>query len=99
AEQQAEVAKVASALFGSPVAPNHVIGETLRRSTPSCDAGDPSFVAALTERVRSGPDANADLEAFVTDPLSRWIESTFGITEETASGRLVRVTPRAISGD
>ena len=33
-EQRVEVARVASQLFGAPVEPEHIIGETLQRATP-----------------------------------------------------------------
>jgi len=34
----------------------------------------------------------------VADPLSAWIESTFGVSAEEGTGRLIRTTPRSISG-
>ena len=36
--------------------------------------------------------------AFVAEPLSRWIESTFGVTTESGTGRLIRATPRSVGG-
>ena len=98
-EQRSEVAEVASLLFGAEVRPVHVIGETLQRATPARDINDQSFVAALTQRVadldRHPP---ADYQAFIEDPLSIWIESTFGVRTEPGSGRLVRARPRSLSG-
>lgn len=38
-EQRAEVARVVSALFGAPVDPDQVIGETLCRTAPRGSAG------------------------------------------------------------
>ncbi len=98
AEQQAEVARVASMLFGSPVPSSNVIGETLRRSTAPFDAGNSTDVAALRERLLNPPSGGADFDAFIADPLSRWIEATFGIRVEESSGRLVRTTPRTVRG-
>ncbi|MCS6850586.1 MAG: DEAD/DEAH box helicase [Gemmataceae bacterium] len=99
AEQQRQVAQVASQLFGVRVQPEHVIGETLRRATPCYANDDVDFVAALTERLidpsRRPP---TDYERFVNDPLSRWIESTFGVQPEPGGHRLVRVPPRSIAG-
>jgi len=99
AEQQAQVANVASQLFGVPVRPEHVIGETLRRVTPARDTSDPAFVAELTERVanphRQPP---SDYQGFVNDPLSVWIESTFGVRSEPGGERLIRARPRSIAG-
>lgn len=100
AERQAAVAAVASRLFGAVVEPENVIGETLRRSTPDRRNDDPDFVRALTERVsdtdRKPPTRFND---FIEDPLSIWIESTFGVLTVEESGRLERTVPRGISGD
>ena len=99
AEQQKQIAEVASRLFGAVVKPERIIGETLRRATPERDLNDPAFVATLTERVsdpqRQPPD---DYEAFIGDPLSIWIESTFGLAAEPETGRLRRATPINITG-
>jgi superfamily II DNA/RNA helicase len=84
-EQRAQVAKVASTLFGATVAPEHVIGETLRRAT----TGEPDGPIDIT---REPP---LDYETFIADPLAAWIESTFGISE--VDGRLVRTRPRTIA--
>jgi superfamily II DNA/RNA helicase/very-short-patch-repair endonuclease len=99
ADQQKEIAKVASMLFGRPVFPENVIGETLRRSTEPFDTSNAAQVAALKDRLLTPPSAGRTAATFVTDPLSGWIESTFGITEEAGSGRLVRVAPRTVRGD
>lgn len=102
-EQRAQVATVASDLFGAKVRPEHVIGETLRRATReigSPGAYDPAFLQELTRCVAdpeaTPPRAYAD---FVADPLSSWIESTFGLQPEPGTGRLVRARPRSITGD
>jgi ATP-dependent helicase YprA (DUF1998 family) len=99
-QQQAEVARVATLIFGAPVEPGDVIGETLRRATEEPPHKDASFVAALKARV-SEPGAHPpdNYDAFVRDPLSRWIESTFGLTAEPGTARLMRAEPRAIGGD
>jgi len=99
-EQRAEISRVASRLFGAEVRPENVIGETLRRATPDEDLDAPSFVSKLTDRIRDeGRRPPTDYEGFVADPLSVWIESTFGVTTEEGTGRLVRTTPRSISGE
>jgi len=99
-DQRAEVAHVASRLFGAEVHTEHVIGETLTRSTPARDISDSVFVAELRGRVQDEtsplPD---DYASFVADPLSSWIETTFGLTTEASSGRLIRSKPRSISGE
>jgi ATP-dependent helicase YprA (DUF1998 family) len=99
ADQQEEVARVASTLFGSNVKPQSVIGETLQRATRAIDLESDDDVANLTERVKAGASTTTQLEMFNNDPLSRWIEATFGVTEESSSGRLVRATPRAVTGE
>jgi ATP-dependent helicase YprA (DUF1998 family) len=95
AEQQRAVAEVASLLFGTKVREQDVIGETLEPATVGeYDA------AALAERVRSGEPPPKDLSRFKADPLSVWVEYTFGVTRaEGADGRLVRQRPLAIGGD
>jgi len=97
-EQRAEVARVATQLFGAEVRPEHVIGETLRRLTPPDDLSDPGFLERLRARVLSEEPPPTDFAAFAADPLSSWIESTFGLRVESGSNRLVRQRPRPISG-
>jgi ATP-dependent helicase YprA (DUF1998 family)/very-short-patch-repair endonuclease len=98
-QQQKEIASVASRLFGSPVRPERVIGETLRRATQERDVADPAFGRELAERV-SDPQRRPPqtFGAFVADPLSTWIESTFGLTAEPGTGRLRRAVPVSITG-
>ncbi len=99
-ERQAEVARVASLLFGATVAPEDVIGETLRRETPERDPADPAVVAALRETLeRAGEPPPRDYVSFVSAPLSSWVESVFGVRQETGSDRLVRSTPRSLLGE
>ncbi len=99
AEQQAEVAAVAAQLFGAPVAPEHVVGETLRRITPERRAAVADFRAALIERLRDPQQAPpVTYDDFVADPLSSWIESAFGITTEPGGARLIRSEPQSITG-
>ena len=99
-ESRAEVARVASQLFGAEVKPEHIIGETLKRTTPSVNVDDEEFVERLTKRI-SDPSYTPppDYQSFIEDPLSIWIESTFGVKTESISGRLIRTEPRRISGD
>ncbi|WP_005031678.1 DEAD/DEAH box helicase [Holophaga foetida] len=53
AEIREDVADVASRLFGAPVKPEHVIGESLRRITTPVDLADPAVQAALKARVQT----------------------------------------------
>lgn len=96
-EQQAEIAHVATRLFGAEVKPEDVIGETLQRETPEFDASDPAAVQALRSRVESEDPPPSTYTEFIADPLSAWMESAFGLTAD-ASGRLVRQTPSSIRG-
>src|SRR5690606_35177508 len=98
-EQRQKVAEVGSQLFGSPVHPEHIIGETLQRATAEPDLNDPIFRRNLIESVSQGsrlipPQTYRD---FVQHPLSSWIESTFGI--QIRDGRLARSAPRSIQGE
>lgn len=79
ADQRAEVAKVASLLFGAPVLPTGVIGETLERLSPPIDFQGAALDALRTEvsSVPTWPDA----ATFTASPLASWLESTFGMTE------------------
>ena len=93
-EQRAEISRVATRLFGAEVRPENVIGETLRRATPDEDLEDPSFVPELTTRLQhEGRKPPTDYGEFVRDPLSIWVESTFGVTTEEDTDRLIRTTP------
>ncbi len=97
AERQADVARMATQLFGTPISPEHVIGETLRPVT-HWGQDEETFRVQLTERVRNRDyQPPHDYESFLRDPLSIWIERTFGITEN--NGRVERTTPRSISGE
>src|SRR6266702_3760758 len=96
-ERRAAVASMASQIFGTPVSPEHVIGETLVRTTGRAEQ-DERFLQQLTSRVREGGHTLPhDYQSFVRDPLAVWIESTFGVTER--DGRLVRTTPKSITGE
>ncbi len=99
-QQPIEVARVATDFFGAEVKPEHVIGETLRRATQARDISDSAFVsdlkACLAQADHQPPRTYAE---FISDPLSIWLEDTFGLTTEPGTERLVRAQPRSISGD
>jgi ATP-dependent helicase YprA (DUF1998 family) len=100
ADQQVKIAEVATQLFGAPVKPDRIIGETLRRATPARELDDPAFVAELIQRL-SDPARHPpqEFDAFVNDPLSVWIETTFGLTTEEGGARLKRADPISITGE
>lgn len=90
-ERRALVAEVGKQIFGVAVEPEHVIGETLKRVTPSAFDID-----ALRSAVSLGDKlvAPTNYAEFVKHPLSSWIESAFGLQEK--DGRLTRREPRSI---
>jgi ATP-dependent helicase YprA (DUF1998 family) len=99
-EQRAEVAKVASQLFGAEVKPEHIVGETLRRATPDTDISDSTFIGNLRHRIsNTSEEIPSDYNSFIKDPLSIWIETVFGIKKETDSDRLIRTEPISISSE
>ncbi len=96
-DQQSNVAKVASTIFGMTVEPADVIGETLRRATPELDQANLQVKDALTHAVRQGPAAvRVDHHEFISSPMSSWIESTFGL--DMQENRLVRREPIPLRG-
>lgn len=88
AERREAVAGFAGKLFDVRVQPEQVIKETLRRIIP-CPT--PPTVGDL-RRALHGPLPEADWEAFSQNPLSAWIEDTFGLTQEE-DGHLRRRIP------
>ncbi len=97
---RSEVARVATLLFGSLVKPDRIIGETLKRITRDVDLTDSVFIKELTERIqdqqRKPPE---DCDGFINDPMSIWLESTFGVTTEVETGRLKRSISLSITGE
>jgi hypothetical protein len=77
-DQRQAVADVAATLFGVPVQPGHVIGETLERIT------DPAAITPDALRQRIGdPAPPEEYAAFTTDPLATWIEEVFGFEPDS----------------
>jgi ATP-dependent helicase YprA (DUF1998 family) len=99
-QQRHEVAEVATKLFGAPVHPEHVIGETLRRITAEIPLTDAGFLSQLRDRLTMpGLTPPTSFASFVADPLSIWLESTFGVQRDESTGRLVRAQPKSVTGD
>lgn len=90
-DQQAVVAQVATQLFGAEVTPDRVIGETLDRAT----VGDLTETARLSAEVRSG-GARGHYGELSASPLAAWIETTFGLSDEPGTGRIVRQRPARV---
>ncbi len=98
-DQQKKIAEVATQLFGSPVMPEHVIGETLKRVTEEQSVKNPDYVNRLKQRVAQDNSFPTEYNTFIEDPLASWIESTFGLSKEPDTRRLVRSIPRPIGGN
>lgn len=96
-EQRVEIAAVATQLFGSPVKPEHVVGETLKRATSEIDFSNPDEIATLKNAVEQ-MDLPADFENFQGHPLASWIESQLGVRTDPESRKLVRTEPRSLTG-
>lgn len=91
-----QVSDVASLLFGAEVRPSEVVTETLARATQERNVEAPEFVAELAARLEAGSSPPKDVDAFITDPLSVWIEATFGF--RVSDERLLRAIPLALDG-
>lgn len=98
-EQRNDVAHVANAIFGVKFTPEQVIGETLERATPLIDLADARVIEAIKATIAANGNPPSDYEAFRQHPLASWIESTFGVREESDSNQLVRQVPRRLTGE
>ncbi|MEV4002445.1 DEAD/DEAH box helicase [Actinomadura sp. NPDC049753] len=92
-DAQERVASVASRLFGTELGPHRVIGETLRRATPDADPSPEDLCAGMAAAL-SGPGPARRYDELARDPLSAWIETTFGLRND--GDRLVRGRPRTL---
>jgi superfamily II DNA/RNA helicase len=96
--QQRKIAEMASLIFGTPIRPEHVIGETLERVTEEVDTSTPTFRERLSACVRDPEGRPPErYEEFLRDPLAIWLEETFGITKHERG--YVRSQPRRIAGE
>ncbi|MEI7845696.1 MAG: DEAD/DEAH box helicase [Chloroflexota bacterium] len=94
--EKRDVAEVATKLFGDTVRPEHIIGETLRRSTLELDFSQSNNKDALCKCIQSSQDIPTTFEGFVSDPLACWIEATLGLRRDADTGKLVRAVPRSL---
>jgi hypothetical protein len=93
AQQQADVADVASRIFGVAVQPGHVITETLVRATTARGADASTLAVAVRARgyaESDDPALHVSIDTLRADPVASWIEDNFGVVAEPHSGRLVR---------
>lgn len=98
AEQRAEVARVATQIFGTDVAPQNVITETLVRAS----RGDEVTADQLRPLVEArgpveAPKLTLTASELATDPLAAWIEQQFGLDTEPESKILVRKKPTTVA--
>ena len=93
AEQRAEVAKVATKLFGKPFVPEQIINETLARSLDY--SGLLPAPAALAQAIDTGIDQNADADTLKFHPVAVWLENAVALEER--EDRLVRGKPQRLS--
>lgn len=91
-QRQAEVALVATRLFGSEAPPPNVIGETLRRAIQGTGSDD----AALRDALQHDPPYDQLGTALAQHPLAVWAEDAFGLRQDE-QGRLERRSTRILS--
>ena len=92
-EQRAEVARVATILFGRIFRPDQIINEKLTTSlNPSSTLPTRETLAAS---ISKGIDVNQDIAVLKTHPLAIWLEKQIAI--ETRDGRIARRLPRPIN--
>jgi superfamily II DNA/RNA helicase len=92
AEQRAEVAKVATKLFGKPFGAEQVVPERLDRSL-AFDGQLPS-VTQLANSIAAGINPDDDDDKLKTHPVAIWLENRIAL--ESREGELIRGKPRPI---
>ncbi|WP_395090931.1 DEAD/DEAH box helicase [Armatimonas sp.] len=95
AERRQAVSEVATRLFGVTVQPEDVIGETLQRLSPARQIQEATFLQELGESL--GTEAPTRRGAFLSHPLTSWLESTIGLRTDDET-RLVRAHPAPLHG-
>ena len=86
-ERQVAVAQFASKIFGVTIEPDSIIEESLKRITPI-----PTIPSAEILRSTLDSPVPQTVEEIIKNPLTAWIELTFGIEEEP-DGQLRRKPP------
>ena len=85
------VAEVATRFFGTPVEPENVITETLKRRTPGEGLID---LQGLTDSLKNRWPSSSSFEFLRAMPLARWIEENLGLEKEDETW--VRAKPKSI---
>lgn len=84
-ERREGVAHFATKFFGVQIEPQNVVEETLRRVIPPAVPASSDAQAATLRQAVVGPlPASDDWPAFAANPLSGWIEDTFGLFQDQA---------------
>lgn len=99
-QSRAEVARVASQLFGVEVRPQHIIGETLRRVTQQRDRNQEFERVLLRARLQEPHQSAQSFDELREDALAAWIEDTFGLEETCEDGETFwkRSLPQVLGG-
>lgn len=95
AERAAVVADVATRLFGSPVAVENVIGETLVPATEATAQPSPAALAASIPSAAKAVDGLA-FGQLAEHPVAIWLEHNIGLDRDE-TGALVRRAPRTLA--
>ena len=90
-DQKQAVSEVATRLFGAAVTPERVIGETLTRATNGSEPTSDELGSALHHR-----NGAWSYDELASDPLARWVETTFGLAVEAETGSLIRQRPTTV---
>ena len=98
AEQRAEVARVATQIFGTAVEPDSVITETLVRAGRGDEVSAEQLRPLIEQRGPiEAPKVDLTADELSHDPLAGWIEQEFGLDIEPESQVLVRQKPTTVS--
>jgi len=96
AEKRALVAGVAGKIFGVPVLPDDVIGETIDPFTDETETESDQFRKEL-ERSLQEPNPTT-LDSFRASPLTVWLERAVGLTRDD-EGSFIRARPQPLFGE
>lgn len=98
AEQRAEVARVATQIFGTEVEPDSVITETLVRAGRGDEVSAEQLRPLIEQRGPiEAPKVELTADELSRDPLAGWIEQEFGLDIDPESQALVRQKPTTVS--
>lgn len=92
-EEQQEVVRVATRLFGKPFTTAQVIHEKLARSLAF--AGNPPTQTELAAAIQAGVNPAAPVAVLKTHPVAVWLENNVALA--LRDGRLVRGKPRRMT--